>query len=335
MKKKANIYDVAELAGVSHQTVSRVLNDHPSLKPATREKVERAIAKLNYKPNQAARQLVTSQSRMIGLLIASSELFGPAAILAEMERAARTSGYSIVSIPVLLESEESWLEGIEHLRGLQIDGVITIALPRPMMDVIEKKLPSAVIVVIDTEPTKKFDTFNIDNELGGKLATEHLINLGHKNIWHLTGPEKSYESNMRKLGYELAIKEAGLKGKTLIGDWSVATGYRIGKEILSHKDLPTALFCANDQLALGVMKAYGDASLSIPDDLSIVGFDDLPEAPYFTTALTTIRQDFNELGKYAMSKMLQQLKDSDKHETLFIKPELIVRDSTKKNGKRR
>ena len=188
MSKKANIYDVAELAGVSHQTVSRVLNNHPSLRPETREKVEKAIAKLNYRPNQAARQLVTSQSRMIGLLIANSELFGPAAILTEMEREARLSGYSIISIPVLPDSKESWLEGIEHLRNLEIDGVITIALPREMMSTVAKSLSGAVIVVVDTEPTKEFDVFNIDNKLGGKLATEHLIELGHKNILHVTGP---------------------------------------------------------------------------------------------------------------------------------------------------
>jgi DNA-binding LacI/PurR family transcriptional regulator len=330
MKKKANIYDVAELAGVSHQTVSRVLNNHPSLKPQTREKVEKAIAKLSYRPNQAARQLVTSKSRMIGLLIANSELFGPAAILTEMEREARLADYSIISIPVLPESKESWVEGIEHLRKLEIDGVITIALPREMMQTIEKRLSGAVIVVVDTEPDKNFDVFNIDNKLGGELATEHLISLGHKEIMHITGPAKSYEAGQRKAGYELAMKRANLKTQIEVGDWSVSTGYKIGRKILEKKQRPTAIFCANDHLSLGLIKAFSQNNLDVPRDLSVVGFDDLPESPYFLPSLTTVRQDFSELGKYAMSKMLQQLKEQNEKSTLMVKPELIVRNSTAK-----
>lgn len=333
MSKKANIYDVAELAGVSHQTVSRVLNNHPSLRPETREKVEKAIAKLNYRPNQAARQLVTSQSRMIGLLIANSELFGPAAILTEMEREARLSGYSIISIPVLPDSKESWLEGIEHLRNLEIDGVITIALPREMMSTVAKSLSGAVIVVVDTEPTKEFDVFNIDNKSGGKLATEHLIELGHKNILHVTGPIKSYEAAQRRLGYEDAMKRANLKAESIEGDWSVATGYEVGKGILERKVRPSAMFCANDHLALGVIKAFNESGLQVPKDLSIVGFDDLPESPYFIPSLTTVRQDFSELGRYAMDKMLQQLKERHDKATLLVKPDLVVRESTVKAQK--
>jgi len=336
-KKKANIYDVAKLAGVSHQTVSRVLNNHHSLKPATRVKVEKAIKKLDYRPNQAARQLVTSKSRMIGLLVVGSDLYGPSSMLNAMEREAWSAGYSAISISVLPQSRDSWREGIEQLRRLDIDGVITIALPRELIDEVTLSLPSAVLVVVDTEPSKEFDVVNIDNIVGGKIATEHLIELGHSRILHISGPANAYEANMRRLGYEQAMKDASLTPQVVEGDWSIKTGFTVGLSLTSLKVRPTAIFCANDQLALGVNKAFSDQDLQIPGDLSLVGFDDIPESSYFIPALTTVRQDFDEVGKLAINKMLSQLKQSMNYETLMIRPQLIVRDSTRqlKVGKKK
>lgn len=337
MQKKANIYDVAKLAGVSHQTVSRVLNNHSSLKPATRAKVEKAIAELAYRPNQAARQLVTSQSRMIGVLIAGSELYGPSSILNAMERVVRRAGYSVISISVLPQSRDSWREGIEQLRNLQIDGVITIALPGEIIKEIESSLVGAVIVIVDSEPSKKFDVVNIDNILGGKLATEYLIASGHSEILHVTGPKKAYEAQMRKLGYEQAMKEAGFTPEVIFGDWSIATGYRLGQSIAAQKKMPTAIFCSNDHLALGMIKAFSERDIQIPKDVSLIGFDDIPESSYLIPSLTTVRQNFDELGNVAMDKMLIQLRESAKHETVMLKPELVVRNSTGqvKVGKRK
>lgn len=326
--RKANIYDVAQLAEVSHQTVSRVLNNHPSVKPATREKVENAIAELKYRPNQAARQLVTSRSQMIGILIAGTELYGPWAILNAMEREARIEGYSVISISVLPDSPESWREGIEQLRNLDIDGVITIALSNQIVKEVEKSLASATIVIVDTEPSKKFDAVNIENYVGGKIATEHLIDLGHKNIVHVTGPSDGYEGQQRRRGYEDAMHEAKLKPDVLQGDWSIETGYEIGKEIVTRKVIPTAIFSSNDHLALGIMKALSEKKLRIPQDVSIVGFDNIPEAAYFSPALTTVHQDFDELGKLAINRMLIQLKEPTSHSALTIPPQLIVREST-------
>lgn len=327
-ERKANIYDVAQRAEVSHQTVSRVLNHHPSVKPATREKVEAAIAELKYRPNQAARQLVTSRSQMIGILIAGTELYGPWAILNAMEREARLEGYSVISISVLPESPESWRDGIEQLRILDIDGVITIALPNQIVKAVEKSLASATIVIVDTEPSKKFDAVNIENYVGGKIATEHLISLGHKKITHLTGPIDGYEGQQRRRGYEDAMAAAKLKSDVVEGDWSIGTGYRAGKEIASRNELPTAIFTSNDHLALGVIKALSEKKIRVPQDVSIIGFDNIPESAYFTPALTTVHQDFDELGKLAIDRMLIQLKDPTNHEALTIAPKLIVREST-------
>lgn len=326
--RKANIYDVATKAEVSHQTVSRVLNNHPSVKPATREKVEAAIAELKYRPNQAARQLVTSRSQMIGILIAGTELYGPWAILNAMEREARIEGYSVISISVLPESPESWREGIEQLRNLDIDGVITIALSKQIIKEVEKSLASATIVIVDAEPSKKFDAVNIENFVGGKIATEHLISLGHKKIAHVTGPSDGYEGQQRRDGYEDAMRSAKLSVDVIEGDWSIETGYEAGKSIANRKEIPTAIFASNDHLALGLIKALGEEKLRVPQDVSIVGFDNIPEAAYLTPALTTVHQNFDELGKLAINRMLIQLKDPTTHEALTIPPQLIVREST-------
>lgn len=328
--KKANIYDVAELAGVSHQTVSRVLNNHASLKPDTREKVEKAIAELQYRPNQAARQLVTSESRIIGILIVGTELYGPWAILNAMEREARTAGYSVISISVLPDSIESWREGIEQLRNLNIDGVITIALPNAVVKEVEKSLPNARIVIVDTEPGKKFDAVNLDNVQGGFIATDHLISAGHTSIVHITGPIQGYEGQMRLQGYEQAMKAAKLKVDVIEGDWSISTGYAKGLELASRKVLPTAVFCANDHIALGLMKALDEKKIKVPQQISVVGFDDIPESAFLTPSLTTISQNFDQLGHLAITRAIQQIKDPGKRETFMIEPKLIARESTQK-----
>jgi len=328
VNKKANIYDVAKLAGVSHQTVSRVLNNHASLKPETREKVEKAISELQYRPNQAARQLVTSRSRMIGILIAGSELYGPWAILHAMEREARLEGYSVISISVLPESPESWREGIEQLRNLDIDGVITIALPNKIIKEVETSLSSATIVNVDTEPNKKFDAVNIENFDGGRIATEHLISLGHKKIMHVTGPLDGYEGQMRRNGYEEAMSAAKLKSDVIEGDWSIESGYKAGLQIAARRERPSAVFTTNDHQALGLIKSLAEQGIAVPADISIVAFDDIPEAAYFSPALTTVRQDFDQLGNLAINRMLAQLREPQKSAAYTIKPELVVRDST-------
>jgi DNA-binding LacI/PurR family transcriptional regulator len=334
INKKANIYDVAERAGVSHQTVSRVLNNHPNLKLSTREKVEMAIRDLEYHPSHAARQLVTSQSNLIGLLLTESDLYGPSSILNAMEREARSAGYSVLSISILADDPQSWQEGIEQLRRLDIDGVMTIALPQVVIDEVSKAIPRVPLVVIDTEPSEEFDVINIDNVNGAQFAINHLIESGHTKIVHVSGPANAYEAQMRRRGYEQSMKRANLNSEVIEGDWSIETGFRIGKELAKRSVLPTAIFCANDHLALGILKALHIAGIHVPSEVSLIGFDDIPESSYFTPALTTIKQDFNSLGMTAMNKLLSQLKESSDHETLMIQPILVVKESTQALTKR-
>lgn len=328
MQKKANIYDVARLAGVSHQTVSRVLNNHSSVKASTREKVEGAISELSYRPSQAARQLVTSQSRMIGVLIAESELFGPSSILNAMQKVSRAAGYSVISISVLSKSRDSWREGIEQLRNLEIDGVITIALPKEIVKEIELSLIGTAIVLIGSEPSKKFNIVNMDNGTGARLATQHLIDQGHTEIFHVAGPHSAHEAQMRKVGYQEVMKAAGLAPKVFAGSWAIESGHKAAREILATKKLPTAIFCANDHLAIGVLKVLHEHGIQIPDQISVVGYDNIPESQYLIPSLTTIRPDFDALGKAAIDKMLMQLRQGTAKEEVMLKPELIVRHST-------
>jgi DNA-binding LacI/PurR family transcriptional regulator len=271
---------------------------------------------------------VTSQSNLIGILLTESDLYGPSSILNAMEREARSAGYSVLSISIQADDPDSWKEGVEQLRILDIDGLVTIALPKALVDQIAKSLPNVTFVVIDTEPSDDFDVINIDNIYGAKLAIDYLVKLGHTEIAHVSGPVDAYEAQMRMRGYETAMKKVKLKPEIIEGDWSIETGYRIGKELAERKSLPTAIFSANDHLALGLLKAFHQSGLRVPEDICLIGFDNIPESSYFTPSLTTVKQDFNSVGRMAMSKVLSQLKESVSRETIMIEPELLIKEST-------
>lgn len=326
--KKPNIYDVAALAGVSHQTVSRVLNSQPNIRPATQERVEAAMAELGYQPNPAARSLVTSKSNMLGLLVADTGLYGPAGMLNAMERQARQAGYFAITVAVKNDSPASWAEGIQHFAKLHVEGIATIALPSEVLELAATLLPNVKLVAVDAdESVDDGQSVGIDNLEGGYIATKHLIELGHRKVLHISGPSSSSESLDRIRGYERAMNEAGLEAFVLQGDWSSETGHRLGIELDLESKGFTAIFTANDHLALGVLKALSSRGVSVPEDVSIVGFDDLPEAPYFNPPLTTVRQDFAQLGELAIEVLLSDLAGGKRKKAASIKPQLILRDS--------
>lgn len=329
-QKKPNIYDVAALAEVSHQTVSRVLNDHVSIRPETRARVEAAMEALGYRPNRAARALVTNQTKMLGLLVSDTGLYGPAGMLYAMERQARAAGYVAVSIAVRFDSPESWREGIAQLQNLGVEGIAIIALVKDALDAVAKQFPTTPMVAIDTEDHPKITGVGIDNFDGAVLATRHLIDLGHKRILHIQGPQHSAEANARRKGYESAMESAGLETRVVQGDWSSDTGFRIGVDLNLEVEPFTAIFAANDHTALGLLKAFRMRGVEVPDRLSIIGFDDIPEATYFYPPLTTVRQDFNQLGEAAMDVLLAQLAGRTEHATIWVAPELVIRESTAK-----
>ncbi|MFM5904048.1 MAG: LacI family DNA-binding transcriptional regulator [Microbacteriaceae bacterium] len=328
--RKANIYDVAKLAEVSHQTVSSVLNNHPSIRPATRARVEAAVRELNYRPSMAARALVTNKNRMLGFLVGDTSLFGPAGWLNAIERQARAAGYYAVTVALKNDAPETWADAIEHIRKIGAEGLVCIAIKKHAVELAAQAYPNTPIVGVDTEEVTGVTTIGIDNVAGARIATEHLIELGHKNILHIAGPSDSIDALARLRGYEESMKQHGLKPRVIQGDWATATGFKLGVDLNIELENITAIFTANDHLAMGLMKALRMRGIHMPEQVSIVGFDDMAEAPYFDPPLTTIVQEFNRLGETAMELLIYKINGLKASKPTPMIPKLVVRESTKR-----
>ena len=328
LDRQPNMYDVAKLAKVSHQTVSRVVNNYPSLRPETRARVERAMEELGYRPNKAARALVTQRSRMVGILASDLSLYGPSGMLQAMEFMARQRDHIAVSCTVDPESDSSVAEGIEHLADLGIDGLIVLVPHTKAVVAARKKLGNVPVVTVDSMYRLDELSVSVDNFSGGQTATEHLLSLGHTNIVHISGPKAWFEATARSSGYAAAMLAAGHRPHIVDGDWSADAGYSIGLEMSFLERGVTAVFAANDYSALGVLKAASQRGIRVPEDLSVVGFDDVPESGYFIPSLTTMRQDFAELGRQALRLLLSQLDGNPESHSRPIVPSLVIRDST-------
>ena len=328
--RKPNIYDVAKIAGVSHQTVSRVINNADYIKDDTRSKVQSAMSELGYVPNAAARALVTAKSKIVGILVSDIVYHGPAGMMHAMEKEARRGGYFAISASVDPLDNDSIAQGIEHLRRVGIEGLVVITPQSDSVQAVERLVKDIPVVFIDSPNNSKELSAELDNYEGAKRATEHLISLGHKNIVHVAGPSGWFDSAPRVSGFEDAMKTAKLQPKVIPGDWTVPTGYEIGKNLELDKSKVTAIFAANDQLALGLMRALRQRGYSVPDRVSVIGFDDVPEAAYYEPPLTTMRPDFAELGRVAMEMMLGSINREATMRADTLVPELIVRESTAK-----
>ena len=323
--------DVAKLAGVSLQTVSRVINDSPHVRAATRERVQDAMRKLEYRPNPVARALVTGRSRTLGVVSFDTTLYGPASTLFGIERAAHDAGYfvSIVSLRSLTPlvgrrapSSACATQGV--------DGILVIA-PQESATQALLHLPEDVpVVAAEAGPGRLGAAASRSTRSSGaRLATAHLLDLGHRTVWHISGPPDWLEAQDRVDGWRATLEAAGAPAPpVLVGDWSARAGYELGGELAADPDV-TAVFVANDQMALGLLRSLHEAGRRIPGDISVVGFDDIPEAAYFTPPLTTVRQNFNEMGRRSLLLLLEQIESGVRtpaRET--VAPELIVRAST-------
>lgn len=328
LQRQPNIYDVAKLAGVSHQTVSRVINNGPYTKEATRERVLEAMKQLGYVPNAAARALVTSKSKIVGILVSDTVYHGPAGMMHAMEEEARRGGYFAISASVDPFDSTSISQGIAHLRRVGIEGLVVITPQSNSVKAVEKLVTNIPVVFIDSPNKSKKQSAELDNEAGAKKATEHLISLGHKEILHVAGPLSWFDAPPRVRGYEEAMKAAKLKPQVIEGDWSVPTGYEIGKNLELDKSKITAIFAANDHLALGLMRALRQRGYSVPERVSIIGFDDVPESAYYEPPLTTMRPDFAELGRVAMEMILGRIESGKAVKGSSLVPEIVVREST-------
>lgn len=326
----ATIFDVARLAGVSHQTVSRVLNDLPNVRPATRERVEQAIRQLRYVPSQAARALVTRRSRTIGLVAAGLPDFGPASIVLHVNESAGDAGYAVITTSLADTSPQTLRSAAEMLIRQNVEAIVLIATDRAALDAFDGWELGVPLVAVASEDRGRALRVTIDQYRAGRAAVSHLIELGHRDIRHIAGPAGSMDAEERLRGWRDRLVEEGLLVvEPPRGDWSPQSGFDLGAAMIAE-GVPGAIFVANDQMALGVLHAASAAGLSVPDDISVVGVDDIPEAAHFSPPLTTMRQDFEGLGRDAMVAVLAHLQDdlSTEHPEPRASP-LIVRASTR------
>src|SRR5262245_56372038 len=319
--------DVAALAGVSHQTVSRVINDSAHVRPETRERVLAAMRKLDYRPNSVARALVTGRSKTLGGVTFDTTLVGPASTPGRAERAADYF-VSIVSLESL--ERAAVVRAIERLRALGVDGIMVIAPHLAAAHALWDLPDDLPVVAVEAGPDEGVPVVAVDQYRGARLATEHLLSLGHQIIGHLAGPADWLEAQHRIEGWRDALADAGAVGsRPLRGDWSPRSGYELGRELLAMKGL-TAIFVANDQMALGLLRLLHETGRDVPGEISVVGFDDIPEAEFFTPPLTTVRQDFNEMGRRGLHVLLEEISGGDRKAQqlrVAVAPELIVRNS--------
>lgn len=322
-----NIRDVARLAGVSYQTVSRVLNESPNIRPSTKERVLEVIEQVGYQPNQAARALVTNRSRTIGVLSGETAHYGPTTSVHAIEVAARQADYRVM-ITNTAGDYESIREGLDFLRQQAVEAIVIVAPHVRVFDAIADMSLTIPFVTLDSTQRDSSHSMSVDQVAGARLATRHLIDLGHREIEHLAGPQDWIEADARMRGFLQEVNHADLTTRPpILGDWTADFGFHAGRELLRHPDF-TAVFCANDQMALGLIHALHAAGVRVPQDVSIVGFDDVPDAAHFWPPLTTVRQDFAEIGRRSLAILLDEITDATGASHEQVAPELVVRSST-------
>jgi len=320
--------DVAELAGVSHQTVSRVLHDSPHVRPDTRERVLAAIRQLDYRPNTVAQALVTGRSKTLGVVSYDTTLYGPASTLLGIEHAAHDAGYVLSMTSLRSLNRPSVVAAVQRLRDQGVDGVVVIAPLRAGVDALRHLRADLPVVAVEAGPDDSIPVATVDQVAGAAAATRHLLDLGHRTVWHVAGPADWKEADERIEGWRSALRAAGAPVPPILrGDWTARSGYELGRNLLQNPEV-TAVFVANDQMALGILRFLHECGKSVPKDLSIVGFDDIPEAAYFVPPLTTVRQDFGELGRRCIHILLARIEGTVGATRVVVAPELVVRAST-------
>ncbi|GAB3119069.1 LacI family DNA-binding transcriptional regulator [Glaciibacter psychrotolerans] len=287
------------------------------------------MEELQYRPNRAARALVKGRSRTIGVLSASSSEYGPARSIEAIQDAAREVGYYVNTANLTATDPEAIEAAVGHLMGQAVEGLVVIAPQVRVFDTLDHLAIDVPFVTLQSTRRPGEKALSVDQIAGARLATRHLIELGHRDIYHLAGPQDWIEAEARMRGFldEMGAMDVPTTAP-ILGDWTANFGYYAGRELLRVRDF-TAIFSSNDQMALGLMHAIHDAGLNIPGDVSVIGFDDIPEAAHFWPPLTTVRQDFAELGRRAIAILLAEIGGQETegyHGTIV--PELIVRSST-------
>jgi DNA-binding LacI/PurR family transcriptional regulator len=323
--------DVAERAGVSHQTVSRVVNDTGLVKPSTREKILRAIDELGYRRNSSARALATHHSGLIGVIVAELWQYGPASAVVGIADAARAAGYTATVDPIRGSNGGALERAVDHMLSQRVEGIVLVTPDDESHQVLHTLGGSVPIVGLHSSSAEP--STSVDQSAGARLATQHLLDLGHTRITHVAGPLAWTEARERRDGFVGALADAGLEPVAVLeGDWSAASGRALVDGVLAGD--PTAVFVGNDQMAIGLVHALTGRGVGVPQDLSVVGFDDVPESEFYAPPLTTVRQDFAAVGAATLAQLLAQIRGEDSA-SVPVTPELVVRESTGRPRRRR
>jgi len=345
---RATIKEVASAAGVSTQTVSRVINERPDVSPDTRKRVQGVIKELEYRPSALARSLIRQRSYTLGVVTAGLRHIGPSRTLNSITSAAEEAGYSLLLKELPRYDAEDVAPIFQALLSRHVDGIIW-AVPQVgenrnwvNQQSLDLKIP---IVYLAMEPKEDISTVSVDNYLGGRIATSHLLEQEYQHIGHISGPLDWWEARERMASWKDALKEAGFEARDehcVEGNWSSASAFQAVEKLFEQYPDVDSIFVANDQMALAVIQVASQKGFRIPEDLGIVGFDNIPESAFFSPPLTTIQQDQYTVGKVAVEETIKMIESGwdglapVEPRSIKLAPTLVVRQSSLrlKNGKK-
>jgi len=329
--RRLTLRDIAKQAGVSYQTVSRVINNHPYVAEETRQRIHDLIAELDYHPNKAARSLATRRSHTLALITFGMDYYGPAQMVIHIERAAKAAGYDLVLSIAGDISRGSVQDAIASIMHWQVDGILMIKpVPGVAYDDAIDISGGVPTVQINGEKDDRIPSISVEQAVGSRIITEHLLELGHQHICEISGPLNWYDALERHESWQQTMRAAGYEpGYSIEGDWTAQGGYRAMQKLLSITRDFTAVVVANDQMALGALRALRMEGIRVPEDVSVVGFDDVPEAACYEPPLTTVRQEFDVLGQQGIEYLVERINNPDAPiERHIIYPALIKRLSS-------
>jgi DNA-binding LacI/PurR family transcriptional regulator len=329
--RRYTMHDVARLSGVSYQTVSRVINHHPYVADDTRERVLQVIAQLGYRPNRAAQSLAGHHSHTLAMTTFGMDNYGPSQMVINIEQAARQSGYDLIFASVTDTSLDSMRTALDRLLHWEIDGLLFLMPVRGMpYDELVDLCGVTPIVLVGAEPAENTPMVFIDQQHGVTLVANHLLAAGHRAVAEICGPENWVDAHLRHEAFVQALSVGGVSVTASVeGNWTSQSGYEAALKLLNRGTKFTALFAANDQMALGAIRALNERGLRVPEAVSVVGFDDVSEAAYFSPPLTTVRQDFASLGRRGIEYLVQRISNPRTPiQQQVILPQFIQRAST-------
>lgn len=296
---------------------------------ATRKRVLASMRELGYRPNSAARALRSGEFRTIGIILFTLSTTGNVRTVEAIAASAAAQGYAITLIPVTVPTQEGVRGAFTRLGELAVDAVILL-MEVHLLDTARVSIPPGVqVVVADSDAGEQYTVVDTAQADGTRQAVQHLLELGHTTVHHLAGPQESYAAERRAAAWRAALEEADREVPPVErGDWSPSSGYEAGLRLAARDDC-TAIFVANDQMALGLVRALHDSDKRVPEDVSVVGFDDLPESSEFLPPLTTVHQDFAEVGRRLVTQVLRQVREGVQVTgTDLVPTRLVVRAST-------